>query len=61
MKSNVVNYRRVVFQEIDTGYLVVPKCHKMYPVHTTVLNLEDPLVLNAPAIRGHKTFVNNAR
>ena len=48
------------FGEIDTGYLTVPACHKTPPVHTVVLDLEDPLVFYTPVIRGHKTFVSLA-
>ena len=32
----------------------------MHPVHTIKLNLEDPLILYTPTIRGHKTFVSLA-
>ena len=31
----------------------------MHPVHTIVLDLDNPLVLNVPAIRRHKTFASH--
>ena len=37
-------------------FMTVPTCDKTHLVHTVVLNLEDPLVLDTPMIRGHKTF-----
>ena len=32
----------------------------MHPVHTVALDLEDPLVLHTPVIRGHKTLARHA-
>ena len=49
----------MVFGEVNTGYLAVPICDKMHPVHAIVLDLEDLLFLQAPVIRGHKTLTSH--
>ena len=54
--SDVVNYQRVVFGEVETRYLAVPTQYKMCLVHTTELNFEETLIFDASAIKGHKTF-----
>ena len=56
MQKVVSLFTRVVFGEIDAGYLAVPTCYKMHPVCTVVLNFELLLIFDAPAIGRHKSF-----
>ena len=56
MKSCILNYWRVVFRKVDPRYLTGPACYEMHPIHTIVLDLEEPLVYYTPLIRGRKTF-----
>ena len=51
-----MNYQRVVFGEIDTGYLAVPIHYKMCLVHTIVLDFEDSFILDALAIGGIRLY-----
>ena len=46
----------MILWKINARCLSVPTCDEMHPVHTVVLNLEDPLVFHTPTNRGHKTF-----
>ena len=56
MKRYVINYGRIAFRKVNPGYLAVPACNETWPIHTIVLDLEDPFVFYTPLIREHKTF-----
>ena len=56
----MIKFWRVVFGQVDTRHLDVSTCHEMHLVPTIVLNLEDPLIFDAPVIRGHMTFMSHA-
>ena len=56
MKSYIVYYQKIIFQKFNARYLTIPACDETCLVSTIALNLEDPLVLLTPMIKGHKTF-----